>query len=102
MMLGDFIPWVYECLAGIAPDSECPGFKHIIMRPDFSISALNGATATYPSIYGEIRSSWKRKSDIVIWDITIPANTTATVWLPNGKKENIGSGVYNYHVKVDK
>lgn len=98
MMLGDLIPWAYECLAGIAPDSECPGFKHIIMRPNFSIAALYGVTATYPSIYGEIRSGWKRKGDIVIWEVAIPANTTATLWLPNGREENIGSGTYKYQV----
>ena len=37
MMLGDLVPWAYECVAGIAPDPAKPGFKHIVMRPDFSI-----------------------------------------------------------------
>ena len=99
MMLGDLIPWAYECLAGIAPDPAKPGFKHIIMRPDFSIAALNGVTATLPSVYGDIKSKWCRKDGKVIWTVTIPANATATLLLPDGKVENIGSGRYTFRTK---
>jgi alpha-L-rhamnosidase len=96
MMLGDLIPWGYECLAGIAPDTKQPGFKHIIMQPDFNIKQLNGVTASYPSLYGDIKSAWTRENGIIIWDVTIPANTTATLWLPDGKIKEIGSGSYHY------
>ena len=94
MMLGDLIPWAYECLAGIAPDPAKPGFKHIVMHPDFSIEALNGVTATFPSVYGDIKSSWSRQNGKMTWTVTIPANTTATLYLPNGKTKEIGSGKY--------
>jgi len=96
MMLGDLIPWVFESLAGIAPDPELPGFRHIIMRPDFSISELNGVNATYPSIYGDITSHWERKGGKVTWSVTIPANTTATIYLPNGKTRKVTSGQYMF------
>jgi len=96
MMLGDLIPWAYECLAGIAPDSQKPGFKHIVMKPDFSIHHLNGVTATYPSLYGDVKSAWNRKNGKVTWTVTIPANTTATLYMPDGKKKLIGSGTYTY------
>ena len=33
MLVGDFVIWLYENLAGIRPDEVEPGFKHIIMRP---------------------------------------------------------------------
>lgn len=99
MMLGDLIPWAYECLAGIAPDSEKPGFKHIIMKPDFSIRQLDGVSATYPSVYGEIRSRWEHSKGGIIWTVTIPANTTATLHLPDGKVKNIGSGTYTFKTK---
>ena len=33
MLVGDLGIWLYENLAGIKPDPEQPGFKHIIMRP---------------------------------------------------------------------
>ena len=94
MMLGDLIPWAFECLAGIAPAPEQPGFKHIVMHPDFSIEALHGVSATYPSIYGDIKSRWERKDGGIVWQVTIPANTTATIFLPDGKTKQIGSGTY--------
>ena len=34
MLVGDLGIWLYENLAGIKPDPEQPGFKHIIMRPE--------------------------------------------------------------------
>lgn len=94
MMLGDLLPWTYECLAGIAPDPQQPGFKHIIMRPDFDIKDIRGVSATYPSIYGDIKSEWKRSGKNIEWTISIPANTTATVYLPDGSKREVGSGLY--------
>ena len=102
MMLGDLIPWAYECLAGIAPDSAQPGFKHIVMKPDFSIRQLDGVTATYPSVYGNISSRWERKDGSITWHVEIPANTTATLYLPDGKTKQIGSGIYTYITKIQR
>lgn len=96
MMLGDLIPWVYECLAGIAPDPREPGFKHVIMRPDFSISAMNGVEATYPSIYGDIRSQWQRDNIGIVWNIELPCNTTATIRLPDGSLQKVSSGKHSF------
>ena len=98
MMLGDLIPWTYECLAGIAPDSAQPGFKHIVMHPDFSIEALNGVTATVSSVYGDIKSRWERKDGKITWTVTIPANTTATLYLPDCKTMQIGSGTRTFQL----
>jgi alpha-L-rhamnosidase len=102
MMLGDLIPWAYECVAGIAPDSEKPGFKHVVMRPDFSINDIRGVKATYPSLYGTVVSEWKREGKFVVWQVTIPANTTATVYMPDGKVKEIGSGSYSFKIKIQK
>ena len=100
MMLGDLIPWVFECVAGIAPDPERPGFKHIIMRPDFSIDSIRGAKATFPSVYGVIRSEWTRKEGYIAWNVTIPANTSATLYMPDGKTKEIGSGSYTFNTST--
>jgi alpha-L-rhamnosidase len=99
MMLGDLIPWAYECVAGIAPDTAKPGFKHIIMHPDFSIDSIHGAKATYPSLYGSIVSDWHRENSRIVWNVEIPANTTATLRFPNGKTKTIGSGHYTFKTK---
>ena len=96
MLLGDFIIWLYEDLAGIKADFENPGFKHIIMKPAI-IDGLNHVAASHKSQYGIIKSEWKIVSNEFIWDITIPVNTTATVYVP-GKDttEVVGSGSYQF------
>ena len=98
MMLGDLITWCYEYLAGIAPDPEQPGFKHVLMHPDFSINHyhLNGVSATYPSVYGNISSQWSREDGKITWQITIPANTTATLRMPDGQQRTVGSGSHTF------
>ncbi len=39
MLVGDLGIWLYEYLAGIRPDPEQPGFKHILIRP-FPVKAI--------------------------------------------------------------
>ena len=96
MLLGDLLTWCYECLAGIRPDSNGAGFKNIIIKPDYSVSALNGVSASHPSPYGIIRSCWQRSANKISLTITVPPNTTAKVYLPSGKTKCVGSGTYIY------
>ena len=81
MLLGDLLIWYYEDLAGIkcTPGALC--YRHIDMAPVFP-EGLNHVTASYQSVYGEIKSAWKRKDGKFSWDITIPGNTYATVCIP--------------------
>jgi alpha-L-rhamnosidase len=81
MMLGDLIIWFYENLAGIRSDDASPGFKRIIMKPE-PVEGLDFVDASYQSPYGLIKSSWQKKDDQFIWEITVPANTTALVYIP--------------------
>ncbi|MDR0698042.1 MAG: alpha-rhamnosidase, partial [Tannerella sp.] len=81
MLLGDLLIWFYENLAGIKNDPSAFGFKKIWMEPVFP-EKLNHVYASYKSPYGTIKSHWKRNGDKLSWNITIPANTTATVKLP--------------------
>jgi alpha-L-rhamnosidase len=85
---GGFDVWFYNGIAGINPDPENPGFKHIILKPQI-IGNLKYAKAEFHSIYGLIKSSWEIKDNDFIWNIQIPANTTAEVYLPSVSKENI-------------
>ena len=95
MQLGDLIAWLYEDVAGISTDPDRPGFKHIIMKPDFTVDEMDDIKASYRSIYGDIVSRWNKKNGKLYWHIEIPANTTAEVHLPDGTVKNIGSGVYD-------
>ncbi|MDO7744490.1 MAG: alpha-rhamnosidase, partial [Pedobacter sp.] len=86
MMLGDLLIWYYENLAGIKAAS--PAFEQIKMKPEL-IDGLNSIHASYHSVYGDIKSSYTRTAKQFKWNITVPANTTAVVYVPAEKKEEV-------------
>lgn len=98
MLLGDLHTWVYEHLGGIRP--AAPGFKKIILRPDFEIPDCFGADVAYKSPYGEIMSHWRKNLMRVEWDVEIPVNTTAEIYLPDGRIEHVGSGKYHFTSEI--
>ena len=91
MLLGDLITWFYENLAGIKADPAIPGFRHIIMKP-YVLGDLSYVDASYNSINGKIASSWKLEDGKFNWEVTIAANTTATVYIPTLNKEEVMEG----------
>ncbi|HTN19927.1 MAG TPA: glycoside hydrolase family 78 protein [Pelobium sp.] len=86
MMLGDLLIWYYENLAGIKAGT--PGFKKIIMKPE-TVAGLNYVNASFDSPYGKIKSNWKKDSKSFSWNITVPANTSAEVYLPASNQKSI-------------
>ena len=80
-MLGQITEWFYADLAGIAPDPAGPGFKKIIIRPQ-PVGDLAWVEAGYKSIHGPIEVKWTRGDGHFRLNVTIPANTTATVFVP--------------------
>ena len=73
--------WFYQGLAGIRPDESGPGFKKFIIKPAV-VGDLAWVKCGYDSIHGRIVSNWKREGNNLTMDVTIPANTTATVYIP--------------------
>ncbi|NIA31840.1 MAG: family 78 glycoside hydrolase catalytic domain, partial [Actinobacteria bacterium] len=81
MLLGDLIVWLYEDLAGIKADPEKPAFKHIVMRPQ-PVGDLQFVNADFHSMSGQVKSEWKIKNKKFHWNVSIPANTMAKVFIP--------------------
>jgi alpha-L-rhamnosidase len=73
--------WLYRYVAGIDSDPDEPGFKHVRIRP-FLGDGIEWAQAEYESIHGRIASRWSSDGDSIQLDISIPANTRATVHIP--------------------
>jgi hypothetical protein len=78
-MLGQIQEWFYHDLAGIQSGGD--GFKTIIIAPQ-PVGDLTWAKAGYHSIRGKIVSGWKRDGEKFSLHVTIPPNTTATVYVP--------------------
>lgn len=123
--LGSVGEWMSNTVAGIDLDPQIPAYKHIVLRP-MPGGGLTYAKATYDSIQGRIISDWKLENGGLTYRVEVPANTTATVYVPakNGgivmesgkaadksegvvfvKNEagaavyNVGSGSYTFTVK---
>jgi hypothetical protein len=80
-MLGQIVEWFYHDLAGIAPDPDAPGFKNVIVHPN-PVGDLRWAKASYDSVRGKISVAWEKTGKAFSLHVRIPANTTATVFLP--------------------
>lgn len=81
IMFGEIGAWFYKGLGGIRPDPVKPGFKNILLKPNF-VSGLDHFEATHDGPYGRIVSSWKRAGKTLTYSIVIPANSGAAVTLP--------------------
>ena len=102
IMFGEIGAWFYKGLGGIFPDPAQPGFQNILLRPHF-IKGLKRFEARHRSPYGEIVSRWEWKGKCVHYEVTVPANSTATLTLPD-KAENVrvvelAAGRYEFIVK---
>jgi alpha-L-rhamnosidase len=73
--------WFFEGLGGILPDPKHPGFKHFTLRPGV-VKSVDWVKCQYQSPYGTIVSNWSKKDDVLTMDVTVPVNTTATVYVP--------------------
>lgn len=88
--------WLYSDVLGIQPDA---GGKHFYLKPqpDF-FGEMKFARGYFDSAYGRIESSWRRENLGVRYEFKIPANTTATLILPNaeGKRVTKNGAAINY------
>lgn len=99
MLLGDLIPWYYSYLGGIRGFN---GYSRIILKP-YLLEGLRRVTCSYNSVSGRIESNWRRKGDVFEWDILIPPNRTAEVWLPTAdgyELLKLGSGRHHLSCRL--
>lgn len=79
--LGSVGQWLFQDVAGIDTDPDQPGYTHILLHPHPG-PGLSEVQASYGSIRGPIDSYWKTAGGQMAWNVAIPANTTATAWIP--------------------
>ena len=56
------------------------------------------AETVYKSVYGVVKSGWKKDktSGEYIYQMEIPANTSAEVILPDGREETVAAGKWEF------
>jgi len=82
ILTGNLEAWFYQALAGINCDPAQPGFKHIIIKP-LLLGDLTWVEASHNSMHGLIASHWRKRGDQFTLEVTIPPNTSATIFVPS-------------------
>jgi alpha-L-rhamnosidase len=76
---GAVYQWMVENIGGIRSDG--PAYKRITIAPALD-PKLSWARTSYRSARGEIATNWMRNDALLTLEVSIPANTTATIYLP--------------------
>jgi len=87
-MFGSVSQWFINWLGGIQPAADAVGFDRIVIRPQ-AVKDVNWVRSSYNSARGRIVSNWKREGGQLKFEVNIPANTTALIYLPARTAEQI-------------
>jgi alpha-L-rhamnosidase len=87
---GAVYQWMAENIGGIRSDG--PGFRKLVIAPQPG-GTLTWARVGYQSVAGRISTAWKITDDRMTVNMTIPANTRATIHLPGVGGEVMESGL---------
>jgi hypothetical protein len=84
-------------LGGITQRSA--GWQEVNIKPFFP-EAIDYFTASVPSPAGEIKVDWKRDTESIQVNITLPEKVTATIELPGINETVSGKSLFTYQVQV--
>ena len=90
-MFGSVSEWSYKFLAGIRPEEIAVGFDRFWIAPTIP-EGLEWVEASYESVRGTVRSSWRLEDDLLHFDVEIPVNTTAVVQLLTSDPMSVREG----------
>ncbi len=80
-MFGGGIVWLYRYLAGMNPDPQSPGYRHIVFKPR-PAGGITTASYANKTPNGTASVSWRKNGSNFMVDIQVPAGCSATVWIP--------------------
>ncbi|MCB9218390.1 MAG: family 78 glycoside hydrolase catalytic domain [Ignavibacteriales bacterium] len=93
VMTGSIDAFFYKSLAGINIDENSFGCEKIFIKP-YLPDDMSYVNASINTIKGEVKSSWEKKKDKIIFNISIPVNSTAEIYLPlSDNKEIYENGI---------
>jgi alpha-L-rhamnosidase len=91
MMFGEIGAWFFKGLGGIKTDENAPGFKTVRLEPNF-VPGLDSFSASHDGPFGKIISEWKRSANGIIYQIEVPANSSAAIKFPAGTSKVLLDG----------
>jgi alpha-L-rhamnosidase len=83
--------WMMAYSLGIQRDE--PGFQKFVLQPEPDpTGGMTSAEGYYDSMHGRIASAWKVSGNMLSYKATVPANTTATLYLPTSSEKSVREG----------
>jgi alpha-L-rhamnosidase len=73
--------WLFSHVGGIATDPGAPGFRRILLHPRPG-PGLSWARADVDTVRGLVRCDWSKTAQSLRVNVTVPANTSATLAIP--------------------
>ena len=117
-MLGHIMEWFYKGLVGIEQNDSSISYKQFVIRPAM-VGDVTWVNGSHETPFGLVKSEWKKNKNKLRLHVSIPANSSAFIDLPQGKqirvgkfifkrkidrdktgKLQVGSGTYTFHVKL--
>lgn len=86
--------WLTNTMCGIRLDGE----NRFVLAPRPG-GSITFARASYQSVYGSVKTDWAETETGYRLAVTIPANTTAEVILPDGSRRTAEAGTHQYEWK---
>lgn len=86
---GAVCEWLFSVMCGISVSGE----NHFVIAPRPG-GNFTYARAEYQSVFGKAACGWQKEEGKIRYMITIPANCTAEIRLPDGRTEKVASGDY--------
>jgi alpha-L-rhamnosidase len=78
---GAVVDWIYRYVAGIAPTTERPGYRRIVVSPRPTVS-IPWARASIEARTGTVRIDWRLTGDDLEIEIDVPHGSDAVLDLP--------------------
>ena len=89
--IGSVGEWMVRTILGINPDPNVPAYKRFILRPEPG-GDLTWARGAYHSIHGRIETEWRIDGSRITLNLTVPANTSATLYVPTSDSDGVTEG----------
>lgn len=89
--------WMMTCVLGIERDESAPGYRHFFLQPGPG-GTLQFARGGFDTPYGRIEAGWKKSGRGYVYEVTVPANTSATLKI-NGREQELKAGKYKFSIK---
>ncbi len=80
---GAVVDWVYRTLAGLAPDPDAPGYRHVVLAPR-PVAGIDRVSASVATALGPVAVDWATDGGTFTATYQLPFGTTGTLLPPAG------------------